>query len=122
MAIAQLPQRVQSTARESAYEWKSRIGSLKGTEKWTRPLAVGSLIAGAILLARGRRRAGIAASATGAAIALLEDPEHATAVWKRVPGYIQAAKRTIAQAEGFIEDLGKEGDKLRAFLEKAPRR
>jgi hypothetical protein len=122
MPIAQLPQRVQSAARESAQEWKSRVGSLKGTEKWTRPLAVGSLIAGAILLARGKRRAGLAASATGAAIALLEDPEHATAVWKRIPGYIQGAKRMLAQAEGFIEDLGKEGSKLRAFLEKGPHR
>jgi hypothetical protein len=124
MAIAQIPQKAALTAREAAQEWKDRAGSLRGNEKkmFTRSLVVGSLVAGAVLLARGKRKAGFAATAAGAAIALLENPEEVSTAWENIPSYIQHGKRLLGRLEGFVEDLSGQGGRFKSLLERLDRR
>ena len=122
MAIVQISQQVASTAREAVHGLKDRVGGVRWNDKrCTRAMAVGSLITGAVLLARGRRKAGIAVTAAGAAFALLEAPEDAIALWNSIPAGIESGKRWMTRFEGFVEELSSQGERLRAFLEKAQR-
>lgn len=120
MAIVQIPQQIASSAKGAAQELKDRVGQLRSVDKcWTRTAAVGSLITGAVLLAQGKRKAGIAATTVGAAFILLEDPKDAKALWDSIPGHLDNGKRLLNRFENFIEELSAQGGKLRSFLEKA---
>lgn len=120
MAIVQIPQQVASSAKGAAQELKDRVGQLRAADKcWTRTAAVGSLITGAVLLAQGKRKAGITATTAGVAFILLEDPKDAKALWNSIPGYLDSGKRLLSRFEKFVEELSEQGAKLRAFLENA---
>lgn len=111
MAIAQLPQHASSAGSRSASLDKGTAG--------LRFLAVSSLAAGALLLIAGRRSAALTACAVGASIALLEDPRYASTLWKSIPSTIQSGKRMLARAEGFVEDVETQREKLHALLQRA---
>jgi hypothetical protein len=118
MAIVQIPQQVTS----SAQGLKNRVQQIRANDKcWTRTVAVSSLITGALLLARGRRKAGIAVTTLGAACALLEDPKDLTALWHSFPGYIDSGRRIISRFESLLEELSTQGSKIRSFLDNAQR-
>lgn len=122
MAIAQIPQQVASAAKDAAQGIKGRAASLKVNQPhWSRSLAVSVLITGAVLLIRGRRKAGLATAVAGAAIALLEEPQEVKAVWKKIPVYIDSGKRFLVRLEGFIEEFSNQGDRLKGLLGKAQR-
>ncbi len=46
-----------------------------GAKAWTRGLAAGSLLTGAVLLATGRRKSGLAVTVAGSLVAMLEDSD-----------------------------------------------
>jgi hypothetical protein len=122
MSIAQIPEYVASASKNAAQDIKERAAFLGVKEPhWTRSLAVSALITGAVLLAKGKRKAGLAATVVGAAIALLEEPEEITNAWNRIPSYIDRGKRLIGRLEGFVEELSSQGDKLKRVLDKAQR-
>ena len=56
-----------------------------GAKAWTRGLAAGSLLTGAVLLATGRRRSGLAVTAAGSLIALLEESDSVRDFWDDLP-------------------------------------
>lgn len=117
MGIAQVPQKIQSAVEGSADQWKASMN--RGNNKrWTGAVAAGSLITGAILLATGKRRAGLAVTAVGTVIALLEDPDSVSAVWNSLPSYLQTGKHLLNRFESFVEELAEQGDKIRSLLEK----
>jgi hypothetical protein len=121
MAIAQIPQQVSSAAKNAAQGIKERAAMLGKQPPWPRTLAVSALITGAVLLITGRRKAGLAVTAAGAAMALLEEPEEVKTFWRRIPSYIDNGKRLLLRLEGFIEDFSSQGDRVRSLLEKAQR-
>lgn len=86
---------------------------------WTRVLAAGSLLTGAILLATGRRKAALAAAFAGAAVAALEKPELIKELWENTPKYLRAGQDFLLRAEDVAEDLKAKGEKLRSMLSKA---
>jgi hypothetical protein len=87
-----------------------------GSAAWTRGLAAGSLLTGAVLLATGRRRAGLAVTAAGALIALLEESDNVREVWEKLPDYIQTAQEALGRFEAFTQDLAEQGEKIRRVI------
>lgn len=87
-----------------------------GTKNWTRGLAAGSLITGAVLLASGRRRAGLVVTVAGTVAALLEDSEGLRRGWEQLPGYIKQGQQMLEKFESFVEELSMQGDRIRKMI------
>ncbi len=92
-----------------------------GSRAWTRGLAAGSLLTGAVLLATGRRRAGLAVTVAGTVIALLEESDGVREVWENLPDYIQKAQQALGRFEVFVQDLAEQGDKIRRVVREQTR-
>jgi hypothetical protein len=86
---------------------------------WTRSLAAGTLLASAVLLLTGKRKAAVAVAAAGTAVALIEDPESVRKLWDDVPHYVQAGQKVLARVEGLIEQAAEQGLRLKDILRKA---
>ncbi len=92
-----------------------------GSQAWTRGLAAGSLLTGAVLLATGRRRAGLAATLAGTVVALLEESDGVREVWDNLPDYIHNAQEALGRFESFVQDLAEHGDKIRRVVREQAR-
>jgi hypothetical protein len=92
-----------------------------GASAWTRGLAAGTLLTGAVLLATGRRRAGLAVTAAGSLVALLEESDGVRALWDKLPDYIHTAQEALGRFEGFVQDLGEQGDRIRRVIREQAR-
>jgi hypothetical protein len=92
-----------------------------GTTAWTRGLAAGSLLTGAVLLATGRRRAALAVTAAGSLVALLEESDSVRDLWESLPDYIQTAQQALGRFEGFVQDLAEQGDRIRRVIREQAR-
>src|SRR6201985_1193136 len=92
-----------------------------GTRAWTRGLAAGSLLTGAVLLATGRRRAALAVTAAGSLVALLEESDNVRELWENLPDYIQTAQKALGRFEGFVQDLAEQGDRIRRVIREQAR-
>jgi hypothetical protein len=118
MAIVQIPQHVASSAKETAEDLKDRVRSIQWSDVgWKRTAAIGSLVTGAVLLLQGKRKAGIVATAAGAAFVLLENPKEAQVIWNNIPEYLEGGRRFLERFESFVGELSVQGGKLRSFLE-----
>ncbi len=87
---------------------------------WARVAAGGALLAGGLLLLTGRRRAGLTAAAAGTTLALLDQKEAVSHVWRLLPEYIDNVQRVLEQVETTIENVSVKREKLRRIL--SPRR
>ena len=85
---------------------------------WSRSIAAASMVAGAVLLVAGKRRAAIAVATAGAALTLLERPEAAQELWSNLPGYIRQGQDFLFRAEGLIEKLGEQAARFRDVAQK----
>jgi hypothetical protein len=86
---------------------------------WVRYGAAGSLLAGGILLLTGKGRAGLVASATGAALAMLDEKDLVKQWWEALPGYLDSAQRMLDQAQQTIDDLATKRDRIMSILGKS---
>src|ERR1700729_4491586 len=121
MGITHIPQQVASTVQDAAEGLKyqgNRILDQDWDKNWVRTVAAGSLVTGAILLATGKRKAGLAVAAAGTIFALIEDPEGVKKVWNNIPDYLDNGHSMLSRFEKFIGELTAQGDKLRAEVEK----
>ena len=114
MPIAQLP-------AFSEVQKKIKSANLAEQITWQRGVAAGSLITGAILLATGKRKAGIALTAVGAAAALLEDVEGTRALWDSIPHYIESGQQVLGKVEKFVEELAEQGERVSKMINKQMR-
>jgi hypothetical protein len=124
MGITHIPQQVVSTVQEATDSLSKQGGRLldQGWDKnWVRTVAAGSLVTGAVLLASGKRKAGLAIAAAGTVFALVEDPEGVKKVWNNIPDYLDNGHSLLSRFEKFIGDVTAQGDKLRAVVEKVVR-
>lgn len=80
---------------------------------WTRTVAAGSLVAGAVLLVSGRRKSALAVAAAGAAVAMLENPDMVREAWESMPRLIRTGQDFLVRIEEFVEELNKQGIRLR---------
>lgn len=83
---------------------------------WTRTLAAGSFVVGALLLISGRRKTALAVSAAGAAVALLENPEIVREAWNAMPRLVRTGQDFLVRVEDFVEELNKQGQHLRKVM------
>ena len=124
MGITHIPQQVASTVQDAAENLKYQGTRLleNGVDKnWVRTVAAGSLVTGAILLATGKRKAGLAVAAAGTIFALVEDPEGVKKVWNNIPDYLDSGHSLLGRFEKFVGELTVQGEKLRTVFEKAVR-
>jgi hypothetical protein len=124
MGITQIPQQVASTVQDAAATLKyqgNRILDEGWNKNWVRTVAAGSMVTGAILLASGKRKAGLTIAAAGTIFALIEDPEGVKAVWNNIPDYLESGHGLLARFEKFVGELTVQGEKLRSVVEKAVR-
>jgi hypothetical protein len=80
---------------------------------WTRSVAAGSFVVGALLLLAGRRKSALAVSAAGAAVALLESPEIVREAWNAMPRLVRTGQDFLVRIEDFVEELNKQGQHIR---------
>ncbi len=124
MGITRIPQQVASTVQDATDTLKYQGNRLldQGWDKnWVRTVAAGSLVTGAVLLASGKRKAGLAVAAAGTVFALLEDPEGVKKVWNNIPDYLDSGHSMLTRFEKFVGELTAQGEKLRTVVEKAVR-
>jgi hypothetical protein len=80
---------------------------------WKRVLVFSSLGAGAILLATGKRPAGVAAATVGLVVLASEYPEKFETVWEHAPQYVtrgmQIFQTLSSIAERFAEQAQQRG-------------
>ncbi len=124
MGITHIPQQVASTVQDAAENLKyqgNRILENGFDKSWVRTVAAGSLVTGAILLATGKRKAGLVVAAAGTIFALVEDPEGVKKVWNNIPDYLDSGHGLLGRFEKFVGELTVQGEKLRTVFEKAVR-
>jgi hypothetical protein len=63
---------------------------------WKRAAVWGSVIAGGVLLATGRKTAGLVLAGAGLAALAAEYPETFEEVWQRGPGYVKHGTRIMS--------------------------
>jgi len=83
---------------------------------WVGYLAAGTLAAGGVLLISGQRKAGLVAAVSGATLAMLDQQEVVRAWWNRLPAFLGELHTMLERAQGAVEDLSTQGEKLRQAL------
>jgi hypothetical protein len=83
---------------------------------WVRIAAAASLVAGGALLLGGKRRAGLLAAAAGTSLALLDQQDTLGRWWSLLPAYIDGIQELLNQAEGAVEELAAQREKLGQVL------
>jgi hypothetical protein len=124
MGITHIPQQVASTVQDAADTLKlqgNRLVEQDWNKNWVRTVAAGTLVTGAVLLASGKRKAGLAIAAAGTVFALVEDPEGVKKVWNNIPDYLDNGHNLLSRFEKFIGELSSQGEKLRSVVEKVVR-
>jgi hypothetical protein len=123
MGITHIPQQVAATVDDATERLKRQGNRLfdQGTTNWVRTVAAGSLVTGAVLLATGKRKAGLAVAAAGTVFALVEDPAGVKKVWNNIPTYLDSGHDLLTRFEKFVGELTAQGDKFRTVVEKMVR-
>src|ERR1700723_1636524 len=124
MGITHIPQQVASTVQDAADTLKyqgTRILDQDWDKNWVRTVAAGSLVTGAILLASGKRKAGLAIAAAGTIFALVEDPDGVKKVWNSIPDYLDNGHSMLSRFEKFVGEVTIQGEKRRSVVEKLAR-
>jgi hypothetical protein len=85
---------------------------------WVRIAAASSLIAGGLFYIAGERRAGIAAAATGTALAMIDQQEVLRSWWRQLPGYVDQIQHMLDDVQTLVEDITGKRDRLREVLGK----
>ena len=92
------------------------IGPDRKTPDWTHFLAAGTVLAGGILIASGRRRAGLTVAAAGTSLALAQEQESVKLWWRRLPGLLDQAQHFLDRAEDFLKEATEQGHRLQGIL------
>lgn len=94
---------------------RSRRINTEGTN-WARLAAGGSLLAGAVLLLMGNKRAGLVTAAGGTALAVLDQQEVVKEFWNALPGYIDQAQRLLEKVEATVSEVASQRERLHNIL------
>lgn len=80
---------------------------------WKKALVIGSLSAGALMLIKGKKTAGVAMATVGLAVLAGEYPEKFETVWENAPDYVYRATQIWSSlsriAERFAEEAQRRG-------------
>ena len=112
MTIAQLPSNVSAIPDQI----KARLKAATAEPQWVKILSAGALITGAVLLASGKRKAGLALTGVGVTAALLEDTASTKEIWDSIPTYIESGQQVLGRIERFVEDIAEQGERVRKMV------
>ncbi len=86
-------------------------------QNWKRAVIFGALGAGAVMLVTGRRSAGIALAAVGAAVLASEHPDQLERLWRNAPEYLSRGGEIVNAIARIGQRLAEEGERygLHAF-------
>jgi len=99
-----------------SHNGSQREESNSDSTKWLRFASAATLVAGGALLLSGKRRAGLFVSATGTALALLDQQDLMRKWWTMLPYYIDDIQELLNQAEGAVEEFAAQREKLGQVL------
>lgn len=88
------------------------------SRQFVRMLAAGTLVTSGVLLAAGKRRAGLTTALTGAALVMIEQREAVGRFWNALPRYLGAAQGVLGRAQAAVEDLTVQSEKLHRVFRK----
>lgn len=80
-------------------------------QNWKKALVIGSIGAGAVLIATRKRPVGIALTAGGLALLASEYPEKFEAVWENAPEYINRATQIFAVISKVSERFAEQAER-----------
>ncbi len=80
-------------------------------QNWKKAVIFGTLGAGAVLFATGRRPVGIAVAAGGLALLASEYPEKFEAVWENAPDYVNKATQIFAVISKISERFAEQAER-----------
>jgi hypothetical protein len=112
MSVVTLPrQATQSQAKQASHPADEPSPTL-------RLAAGGTLLAGAVLLLAGKRKAGLAFTAAGTALTLLHEKETTLRWWAALPLLLSNTQRWIGQAQGALEEVNTRRQKFQGIFRK----
>jgi hypothetical protein len=94
----------------------SASGSDNEPSPTLRLAAGGTLLAGAVLLLAGQRKAGLAFTAAGTALTLLHEKETTIRWWAALPFVLTNAQRLIGKAQTAMDELDAHRQKLHGLI------
>ena len=109
MNLTPIRRQIDASIPENLAEFSAKIPNIP----WTSAFAAGTLIASAVLLIRGKRKPALAVAAAGTVVALIDNADTARELWDNLPRYVRSGQDLLLKVEDFVEDLAKQGGKLR---------
>ena len=109
--MAQVP----FTRTENAAKADGVLVGAAGAE-WARIAAGGSLLASALLLLAGKRRAGLLTAIAGSAFILLDQQKAVRAGLDAIPGYIDKAQGLLHRVDETFSEVATQHDRLLKVL------
>lgn len=83
---------------------------------WVRVAAAGALATSGVLLMAGKRRAGLAVAVAGTTLTILDQQDTVRTWWSRLPGYLEELQGILTRAQGAVDELSAQGERLRNIL------
>jgi len=109
MVVFPLPKRTNEPEVERAAAQEKELN-------WAGYAAGVSLVAGGLLLLRGKRRAGMVAAASGTALALLDQQQTLHSWWNALPGYIDQVQDVLAKVQDTVNEVAAKRQELSRVL------
>jgi uncharacterized protein YjeT (DUF2065 family) len=85
-------------------------------QEWLRISGGCTMLAGALLLLAGKRRAGLLTTAAGTVLTVLDQKETVKECWNALPGYLETAQQMLDEAQHTIDDIAAKRDKVMSLL------
>lgn len=86
--------------------------------EWAGIAICGAFLAGGLLLASGRKRAGLVVTTAATAVTLLDQQETVREWWNAVPRYLDNVDKVLTQAQRALDDLAAMGERLRSVIQR----
>lgn len=91
-------------------------GGQEDSRYWVRVAAAGALATSGVLLMGNKRRAALIAAAAGTALTVLDQQDTVRNWWGHLPGYLEEVQRVLNKAQGAVDELAAQGERLRNIL------
>jgi hypothetical protein len=85
---------------------------------WVAIAAGATLAASGALMVSGKRRAGLVAAASGAALAMLDQQDTVRTWWNVLPVYLAEAQGLLSRVQTAIDDISAQRERLHKVLAK----
>jgi len=94
---------------------QTETANAEGTS-WLGYAAGGALVAAGLLMFSGRRKAGMVAAASGAALVVMDQKETLERWWSTLPEYIDDVQKTLDQVQKAVETVDVQRERVSRVL------